>query len=76
MTFKLEPIISKITDPVVLIFDGNKKMFKSGKDAADAVFDKRLLIEEIKVVDAAIEIFLKEVSMPISNWVGEEQTFF
>ena len=76
MTYKLESTIAKISCPVVLMFDGKKKKFKNGESAAEADFDRRLLVDEIKISGEMIEIFLKEVNLPLTNWIGEEQTFF
>ena len=77
MTYKLEPGLSRITSPIVLIFpDGHREEYSSGTDVVEAVFDCRYRVSEIRAVENTVEIVLEEMVMPGVNWAGEEQTFF
>lgn len=59
MTYKLDPSVSKITSPVLLIYDGCEKVFENGKQLADAVFDKNYLIDSISIKNNMIAVTLK-----------------
>ena len=77
MTYKINPEVSKIESPIVLVFpNGEKKSYHSGIDVAEAAFDRRYIISTLKAVDDKIEIDLLEPVLAGSNWIGEEQTFF
>ena len=76
MTYRLSPEISKITSPVILLTDGKKHSFENGAKAAEAHFNKKLFIKEIRAVENSIEITLEEAAIKGVNWIGEEQTYF
>ena len=78
MTYKLEPGLSRIISPVVVIVpDGDRKEYDSGAEACEDFFDHSYRVDKIRAVDNKIEIILKESDAPnTSNWIGEEQTFF
>lgn len=61
MTYKINPEVEKIKSPVRLICDdGTDKMFTSGKELADAVFDKHYNISSYTVRDGYLEICVYE----------------
>lgn len=77
MTYKLDPSVSKITSPILLIYDGYEKVFENGKQLADADFDKYYLIDNISIKDDMIAVKLKENDrINDTNWCGEEQVSF
>lgn len=76
VTYKLNPELRKISSPVVLVIGADRLEYASGNSAAAAEFDKWYLITEMKAVDSKIEISLEEQIAPVTNWNGEEQTFF
>ena len=78
MAYKLEPGLGRITSAVILLFPGGeKKEFRDGKAATEAVFDRSFRVTEIQAVENTVEIKLKYSETPEStNWIGEEQTFF
>lgn len=77
MTYKLEPGLGRIKSPIVLIFpDGHREEYTSGSDVVEAVFEKKYQVVEIRAVENIVEIVVEEVTAPIVNWTGEEQTFF
>lgn len=77
MTYKLESSLSRIVSPVVLSFpDGSQEEYRDGSAVTEAVFDKRYMVDEMKAVGSRVEITLKEITAPITSWIGEEQTFF
>lgn len=76
MTYRLEPGLSRITSPVLLIFpDGAEKRYKSGEELCSAVFDRRWKVTEIRARDDEIELLVEEMAVPEINALGEE-TFF
>lgn len=76
MTYKLNPELSKITSPVVLI-DGDCRMeFQNGKALTEAVFEKRYLIKSLTAVENKVEIVVEEQNAPQQNWAGEEAVSF
>ena len=78
MTYKLNPEVGKIRNPVRLIFlDGTEKNFESGSEVANAAFDKRYIITEITAEDSKIKLKLMEQQeKPTINWIGEEAVSF
>ena len=62
MTYKLEPILEKIVSTVSLVFpDGEKQIYKDGREAAEAVFDRSYVISSMRVAEGKkIEIELIE----------------
>ena len=76
MTYKLEPGLSRITSPIVLIFPNHtSQRCENGKDAVETVFDKRWKVTEIRASDGVIEVIVEEAVVPDVNPIGEE-TFF
>ena len=72
MTYKLEPGLSRIVSPLILIFpDGGRMEFENGAAACAAVFDHRYVVREIRAAVDTIEIKVEEMEMP-----GGEVTFF
>lgn len=77
MTYKLNPEIEKIKTSVLLILpDGSRQEYRSGAEAAAAVFDRHYVIDEIRAVDSRIIILVTELKPMPTSWTGEEQTFF
>ena len=72
MTYKLEPGLSQITSPVVLIFPDHTESYASGAEACRAVFDRKWRVTEIRAVEGTVEIKLEEMEMPGNG----EETFF
>lgn len=77
LTFKLEPIIDRITVPVVIEYEGTTEEFSDGKAACDHVFSKCLQVDEIKAIESKIVLVLKENKEQLNcNWCGDEQPSF
>lgn len=77
LTYKLEPGLSRISSPIVLMMpDGEKREYKDGKEIVEALFDKRWKVTELRAAGDAIEEKVEETVIPGTNWTGEEQTFF
>ena len=77
MTYKLPPDVEKILSPVVLLMpDGTKMRFGSGKEAVSSVFDRKVGIRALRVAGDAIEIQMDEMDRMPVNRVNEEQGFF
>ena len=69
MTYKLEPGLARISSPIVLVMpDGEKREYGDGKEMAEAVFDHRLAVGEIRAINDEIEIILKEPDVPDSTF--------
>ena len=69
MTYKLEPGLARISSAIVLVMpDGERIEFESGEEAAEAVFNHRYVVGEIRAVETKIEIILKEPDMPDSTF--------
>lgn len=76
MTYKLEPRFGRIVSPVLLKMpNGKEKRYESGKAAAEAVFDKRWRVTEMRAAGDVIEVKVEEAVVPEVNPIGEE-TFF
>ena len=59
MTYKLEPGLTRITCPVLLLFpDGTEKRYENGEEVAGAVFDKKWRVTKIWAAGNVIEIRL------------------
>lgn len=72
MTYKLEPGLSRIVSPVVVVLpDGDKKEYGSGADACADTFNYSYRVDEIQAVDNVIEIKLSEVDS-----LNSDETFF
>lgn len=70
MTYKLEPGLSRITSPIILIFPGGEKTeYRNGEAAYAAVFDRKWKVAEIAAKENKIEISLEESDEP-------DQSFF
>ena len=79
MTYGLGYDLRKIKGPVQIIFpDGSRKNYKSGKEAAEAQFEKRYGISELIADERVIEITVEELPvMPVVYWeTNEEVSFF
>ena len=77
MTYKLPPDVEKILSPVVLLMpDGTKTRFGSGKEAVGSVFDRKVGIRSLRVAEDAIEIQLDELDQMPVDMVNEAQGFF
>lgn len=77
MTYKLNPALSKILSPIILILpDGNKQEYENGNELVEAVFDKCYMVKSMKAVSNSIEITLMERTASVMNWNGEEAVSF
>lgn len=77
MTYKLNPAIEKITSPVSLLLpDGTRQDYKSGKLVCEAVYDQRYTVKEIRAVENTVELTLEEMTVPMIQSIGEEQVSF
>lgn len=77
MTYRLNPEVEKIISPIVLIMpDGEKRVFENGEAVAGATFEKRYIISSLQVVKDSVEIKLSVPEMGGSSWIGEEQISF
>lgn len=72
MTYKLEPGLSRITSPVVLVFPDHTESFSSGAEVCRVVLDKKWRVAEIRAVEGTVEIKLEEMEMPGNG----DETFF
>lgn len=72
ITYKLEPIVSKIVSPVAFILpDGERKEYSSGTEACEDKFDHKYVVERIQALEGSIEIELSEVDS-----LNGDETFF
>ena len=76
MTYKLNPALSKIKSPIVLIADSIKTNYADGNELVQAVFEKKYAVESIRAVENHVEITLVEPKTPDINWCGEEPFSF
>jgi len=80
MTYKLNSVVEKIVSPILLHFgDGSKpdRLFESGAQLAEEVFDKNYLVESVSAQnDQIILTVMENKSINITNWVGEETVSF
>ena len=77
MTYKLDPSLSRITSPVLLILpNGEAKEYKNGALVIRDVFDQKYSVADMKAVGDVVVITLSYAEMDCVNWVNEEQTFF
>ena len=61
--------MGRFSSPVVLVMpDGKKREYKDGTELAEAVFDHRYVVGEIRAAENKIEIILKEPDMPDSTF--------
>ena len=60
MTYKLNPILEKITSPVILVFPGNEcAEFRNGQAVVEQVFNEKYKIVSMSAVNSKVEIKLK-----------------
>lgn len=77
MTYKLNPALSKILSPIILVFPNGKKLnFINGDDLVEAVFDKCYMVKSLRAIEGTVEIVLMERRAPEMNWSGEEAVSF
>lgn len=78
MTYKLNPELSKILSPVILLFpDGNREEYENGRFAAEATFSEAYQVFSMTAVNNKVEIQLSERSVPeISSENVETISFF
>lgn len=72
MTYKLNPVIGKITSPVIVSVGDTELFFDNGKQAAEYSFDSVYDIDEISASDNVIHLRLtaRKTSPPF-NFLGE-----
>lgn len=76
LTYKLEPGLSRIKSPVVIIFPyGNTCRFSSGEEVCKAEFEQKYVVIEMRARDDVIEIRLEEQKNPEINTIGEDSFF-
>ncbi len=80
MTYKLEPLLEKITCPIVLRFpDGNTKQYKTGAELSDIHFNKPYRVKALATINNKIEIELFEADIRAvvrAETDSEQQNFF
>ncbi|MBR3245125.1 MAG: hypothetical protein IKF90_20940 [Parasporobacterium sp.] len=77
MTYKLNPAIAKVKSPVILVYPENRREeYRSGEDAAEAVFEERYEIREIRAVHDKIEVRLNTLQSVNSSWCNEKEASF
>ena len=65
MTYKLEPMLEKITSPTTLVFpDGTTSEYLNGKSVAKQTFNEKYLVSSIQAADHTIRINLKLAEPP------------
>ena len=60
MTYKLNPALSKIQSPLLLLIDGEETEYRNGKALAEQVFEKNYLVDSISAKADRIVISLTE----------------
>ena len=60
----------------LLFPDGTEMQFANGAEAAKASFEKRYLVDMIRLEGNAIDIQLKEPEPMSLNWAGEESVSY
>lgn len=77
MTYKLNPELSLIKAPVILVIDGKEKKYENGEKLISLTFEKNYLVESITVKDECAVIMLKENDrVNTTSWIGEEAVSF
>ncbi len=77
MTYKLNPMISKILCPVVLIMPNKtRKEYKDGTAAYNDVFDQLHIIDSLKTACDGIEVELSEQKAFDESWNEKEAISF
>lgn len=77
MTYKLNPSVSIIISPVVLIFpNGVRKEYENGMAVAEDQFEHKYLIKTITATNETAELKLVEQEAPKMYWSGEEAISF
>lgn len=73
MTYTLDPMLERVSSPVVLLLpDGGTRRFEDGPAAAGATFERRYVVRELRAAGGELEVLLDEQAAPTINWVGEE----
>lgn len=77
MTYKLSPQLRLIKAPVILVVEGEEKLYSSGEELTRLTFDKNYIIDSISARDGEVVVTLKENERKFNiNWVGEEEVSF
>ena len=72
MTYVTEQFVKKIDAPIVCKFDGEELYFENGEELAAHQFEKRYVVDAIKIQDGKAVIALAELPVPNINYIGEE----
>ncbi len=77
MTFKLNPQLSLINAPVILVVNGEERMYPDGESLTTLEFYKRYVIDSIDAREGSVVVTLKENNhSAVVNWIGEEAVSF
>lgn len=71
MTYKLEPMLEKITSPTILVFpDGTTSDYLNGKSIVNQTFSEKYFVTSIQAADHTIRINLKLAEPPDNTAVS------
>lgn len=77
MNYKLNPTLTKIEAPIILIIDGNEQTYENSKALTELSFEKHYLVDKIFARNNAVVVVLKQNNkINEINWVGEEAVSF
>lgn len=77
LTYRLEPFVSKIVNPVVCVTENGDFEFENGRQASQYQFDEKYLIESVKIHNN--KVVLKLVindSINDTSWTDDENISF
>lgn len=75
--FKLNPQLRLITAPVILVIDGEERIYPDGESLTALEFDQRYVIDSIRAQGNAVVVTLK-INDRVNeiSWIGEEAVSF
>lgn len=73
MTYKLNPQLKLIKNPVILVIGGAEQSYVSGEELTSLVFEKNYIIDSITAREGKVVVALKENNHQFNiNWGGRK----
>lgn len=77
MTYKLNPQLKLIKNPVILVIEGAEQGYVSGEELTSLAFEKNYIIDSITAREGKVVVALKEYNRQFNiNRGGEEAVSF
>lgn len=74
---QIEPKLSLVKSPVVLVVNGQETAHSSGDELLNLTFEKRYMVESVATRENTVVVTLKENDQSFNiNWIGEEVVSF